>query len=77
MPLSRQSFPLCDGLDRREIAAEIADIGDEFVGAEELILNYIRTPGQKQLSRFDELRQEFQQVVAKLRKRVSRQSQPV
>ena len=30
-----------------EIAAEIADIADEFVAAEKIVLDYVRGPGEK------------------------------
>lgn len=56
-----------------EIAAEMADIADEFVASEGLMLDYVKAPGPKELARFNALRQEFQAVVAKLQKRVSRQ----
>jgi regulator of RNase E activity RraA len=55
-----------------EIAAEIVDVGDEFVAAEGILLEYVKTPGTKNVARFNELRQEFQQIVAKLVKRVGR-----
>jgi regulator of RNase E activity RraA len=54
-----------------EIAADAADIADEFVAAEEIMLDYVKGPGEKSISRFSELRKEFQSVVAKLKERVA------
>ena len=55
-----------------EIAADAAEIASEFVAAEEIMLDYVKGPGEKSISRFTELRQEFQSIVAKLKQRVSR-----
>ncbi len=55
-----------------ELATEIAEIGDEFVTAERIILEYVQSPGEKSVTRFTELREEFQSVIAKLKQRVSR-----
>jgi regulator of RNase E activity RraA len=55
------------------IAAEVADIGDEFVAAEAIVLDYVKAPGEKNVQKYDALRKEFQAVVAKLQKRVTRQ----
>ena len=55
-----------------EIASEVADIGPEFLAAEELVMNYVKSPGEKSVSRYNELRKEFQSVVSALTKRVSR-----
>lgn len=55
-----------------EIAAEVAGVGDEFIAAEEIILNYVKAPGEKSRDKFNELREEFQDVVAKLKQRVAR-----
>ncbi len=57
-----------------ELAAEVAEIGDEFVAAERIILEYVQSPGEKSVARFTELREEFQSVVAKLKQRVPRNS---
>ena len=57
---------------RRLIASEVADIGAEFLAAEEIVMRYVKGPGQKSLARYNELRQEFQSIVAALTKRVSR-----
>ena len=55
-----------------EIAAEVADIGGEFLAAEEIVMKYVKSPGPKSAARYNELRKEFQSVVAALTKRVSR-----
>src|SRR5438105_1924236 len=57
-----------------EIAAEVADIGDEFLAAEEIVMRYVKTPGEKSVSRYNELRKEFQSIVSALTKRVSRKT---
>jgi len=55
-----------------EIATEVADVGQEFVVAERIILDYVQSPGEKSVARFTELREQFQSVVAKLTQSVSR-----
>jgi 4-hydroxy-4-methyl-2-oxoglutarate aldolase len=55
-----------------EIAAEVADIGGEFLAAEEVVMKYVKSPGEKSISRYNELRKEFQATVAELTKRVAR-----
>jgi regulator of RNase E activity RraA len=55
-----------------EIATEVADIGGEFLAAEEQVMNYVKTPGPKSAARYNELRKEFQAIVATLTKRVTR-----
>src|SRR6476660_1473920 len=59
-----------------EIASEVADIGPEFLAAEELVMNYVKAPGEKSVSRYNELRKEFQAVASALTKRVSRKKSP-
>jgi regulator of RNase E activity RraA len=54
------------------IAEEVAEVASEFVAAEEVLMAYVKAPGEKSVSRYDELRREFQSSVAKLQKRVSR-----
>lgn len=54
------------------IATEVADVAGPFVAAEELMLNYVKAPGEKSLARFAELRAEFQEVARKLQAQVSR-----
>ena len=54
------------------IAAELADVSAEFLAAEDIMMNYVKAPGEKSIGKYDELRREFQSVVAQLTKRVSR-----
>src|SRR5437763_5248138 len=42
-----------------EIAAEAAGIGDEFLAAEEIVMRYAKSPGEKPDSRYTELVKEF------------------
>jgi len=55
-----------------EIAAEVADVAGEFIAAEELVMSYVKAPGEKSAARYNELRQEFQARAAALGKRVTR-----
>jgi 4-hydroxy-4-methyl-2-oxoglutarate aldolase len=55
-----------------EIAGEIADVADEFIAAEDIVMKYVKAPGQKSISEYDKLRKEFQSVAAAIGKRVSR-----
>jgi 4-hydroxy-4-methyl-2-oxoglutarate aldolase len=55
-----------------EIAAEVADIAGDFLAAEEAVMRYVKSPGDKSAGRYNELRKEFQATVAALTKRVSR-----
>ncbi len=55
-----------------DIAAEIADVGNEFVASEAIMLDYVKAPGEKSVAKFSALRAEFQAVVDKLKQRVSR-----
>lgn len=57
-----------------EIAAEVADVSDEFIAAEALLINYVKAPGEKSRDKYDELRKEFQSRVSKLTARVARKS---
>ena len=57
-----------------DLAAEVADITDEFLAAEDIIMDYVKSDEQKTVAGFTERRLEFQDVVAKLRTRVSRAS---
>ncbi|HJN11738.1 MAG: RraA family protein [Pirellulaceae bacterium] len=52
------------------LASEIADIGEEFLSAEAIMLDYVKAPGDKSVAKFNELREEFQTVVGKLKARV-------
>src|SRR4029079_12316277 len=42
-----------------EIASEVADIGAEFLNAEELVMSYVKSPGEKSVAKYNELRKEF------------------
>jgi regulator of RNase E activity RraA len=53
------------------IAAELADIGDEFVAAEAIILEELRS-GKASVAALREARSESHERVARLRERVSR-----
>jgi 4-hydroxy-4-methyl-2-oxoglutarate aldolase len=55
-----------------DIAGEVVDIADEFVASEAIMLDYVKAPGEKSVAKFNELRAEFQEVVAGLIARVSR-----
>jgi len=55
-----------------EIASEVADIGAEFLAGEEIVMSYVKAPGDKSVAKFNELRKEFGNIVAGLTKRVSR-----
>jgi regulator of RNase E activity RraA len=55
-----------------EIANEIPDVAAEFIKAEEIMLDYVKPAGSKELAEFDRRRKEFQSVVAALTKRVTR-----
>src|SRR6266404_885855 len=49
-----------------EIASEVADVAGEFLAAEELVMRYVKSPGEKSVARYNELRKEFQLIVAAL-----------
>jgi regulator of RNase E activity RraA len=55
-----------------EIASEVADVAAEFLAAEELVMRYVKSPGEKSVARYNELRKEFQAMVAALTTRVAR-----
>jgi 4-hydroxy-4-methyl-2-oxoglutarate aldolase len=63
----------CNGVTTipHEIAAEVADIGDEFVAAEQLVLSALRSENPT-LRAYDEARAEMGKIVADLRQRVTR-----
>ncbi len=54
------------------LASAVADVAGEFVAAEEIMLGYVKQPGTKSKQQFNELREEFSSVVAKLKERVAR-----
>jgi 4-hydroxy-4-methyl-2-oxoglutarate aldolase len=51
------------------IATAVADIADEFVAAEKIILDYVRAPGKKTVTGYTEVRKQFGDAVAKLTER--------
>ena len=53
------------------IAADVADVSEEFVAAEAIMLDYVKATGEKSKQKFDELRGEFGSVIDKLKDRVS------
>jgi regulator of RNase E activity RraA len=55
-----------------EIAADVADVGQDFIAAEEILIGYAKSPGEKSVAKYAELRREFQSAVAALRKRVAK-----
>lgn len=64
----------CNGVTNipPEIAAEVADIAEEFVAAEKIVLDYVNGPGAKTPAGLADSRKEFQAVVQKLVQRVKR-----
>jgi regulator of RNase E activity RraA len=57
-----------------EIAAEIPDAAAEFVAAEMIMIEYNKAPGPKSRDEFMRRRKEFESIVAKLQKRISRKT---
>lgn len=55
-----------------DIANEVADLAAEFLAAEEVVMSYVKTPGEKSITKYDELRRQFQASVNQMQKRVSR-----
>jgi len=55
-----------------DIAAEVAAIADEFVAAEALLLDYVKSDEPKQLGRFRELEAQSDDAIERLGARVSR-----
>ncbi|WP_254512993.1 RraA family protein [Anatilimnocola floriformis] len=55
-----------------DIAAEVADVAEEFIAAEDIVMKYVKAPGAKSITEYDKLRKEFQAAAAALGKRVSR-----
>lgn len=54
------------------IADEVADVAEEFVAAEETVIQYVRGGGDKSVAEFSERRQQMVAQINELRKRVSR-----
>ena len=55
-----------------DVAAEVADIGDEFLAAENIVMDFVKQSGDKSVVEFGERMQEMSAQVAMLRERVSR-----
>ena len=55
-----------------DIVEEVAGIADEFIATEDIIMDYVKADGDKCVDKFNELRAEFQDAVAKLKSRVER-----
>ncbi|MEE2843555.1 MAG: RraA family protein, partial [Planctomycetota bacterium] len=55
-----------------DIVDELVDITPEFLAAEDIIMDYVKSDEQKTVEEFTRRRVEFQDVVATLRSRVSR-----
>jgi regulator of RNase E activity RraA len=51
------------------IAAAVADVSAEFVAAEKVILDYVRSPAAKTVAGYTEVRKEFGSIVARLTER--------
>src|SRR5437762_13585533 len=57
-----------------EIASEVADAAGEFLAAEEIVMSYVKSRGEKSVAKYNDLRKQFQATVAALTKRVARKS---
>lgn len=55
-----------------EIVTEVADVAPEFIAAEEIVMNYVKAPGPKDIAQYDELRKEFMAAVKKLTSRIAK-----
>jgi 4-hydroxy-4-methyl-2-oxoglutarate aldolase len=55
-----------------EIVDEIPDVATEFVAAEKIVIDYVRSPGAKTVAEFAARRKEFSAVVAEITERVNR-----
>jgi regulator of RNase E activity RraA len=53
-----------------EIATDVADVADEYVAAEKVIIDYVRSSGTKTVDRVAAARDEFAALVAGLRARI-------
>ena len=50
----------------------MADVAEEFIAAEDIVMKYVKAPGPKNINEYDKLRKEFQAVAGAIGKRVSR-----
>ncbi|HAY78554.1 MAG TPA: dimethylmenaquinone methyltransferase [Planctomycetaceae bacterium] len=55
-----------------DIADEVADVAGEFIAAEEIVMSYVKTPGEKQIAEYSQRLSEFKAVVSQLQQRVAR-----
>lgn len=53
-----------------EIATAVADIAGDFVACEDIVLDYVRAPGEKTVAEFDKRRKECMAAIDKLRQRI-------
>jgi regulator of RNase E activity RraA len=64
----------CDGVTSIpiDIANEVADVAQEFIAAERIIIDYAQSPGKKTIAEMMDRRRAMGEAIAALRKRVSR-----
>jgi regulator of RNase E activity RraA len=55
-----------------KIAAEVADVADEFIAAEAHVIDYAKSPGPKTVAEFSARRAAMGEAIAAIRRRVSR-----
>ena len=55
-----------------EIADEVADVATDFVAAENIIMDYVKADGEKNVNEFRQRVAEFKQAVGKLKERVAK-----
>ena len=55
-----------------DIANEVADAASEFVTAEEIVMGYVKAPGDKSIAEWSRRRKEFEAAAKQLRERVQR-----
>ena len=55
-----------------QIATEVAQVADEFVSAERILLDYVQGPGEKTPQGLAKVREEFSAAVAELRGRIGK-----
>ena len=56
-----------------EIASEVAEVAEEFVAAESIVMDYVKGSDEKTIQRFTAAQSEFRAAVEKLKKRVRRE----
>ncbi|MBD15340.1 MAG: hypothetical protein CMJ72_09270 [Planctomycetaceae bacterium] len=66
----------CNGVTNipLEIANEVADVADEFIAAEQQVIEYATQTGDKKIAELVERRRAMGNAIAVLRNRVSRQA---